>query len=169
MNMLEERLNPGSTLPMADAYQIIGDIYSQDGHARRFPSKTMLPIDEAVRSNVPLNLILKKDDTIIGNIRLSADNGLAYNRLTVTNHHIEDLYQGQGYDQRLFLELLKTVPPGVELTSHSNLNPYTGQKMWDQMVAAGVAICVGNQGGKNIVGEYRTVISSPRPKTSAKA
>jgi len=45
-------------------------------------------------------------------------------------------FQGQGYGNKLFLELFKSLPPGVEIT-HNYLTP-DGERMWRKLERRGL-------------------------------
>lgn len=160
--VIEERLNPNQSLPEADVYPILGANFSENDLQHIFPDGTLLPVEDAINESKDVCLFLGKDNTIVGSIQLTPDNGLDNNALTIIDTHIGERWRGQGYGQRLYMELLKTLPAGVEITSHSNLLP-DGQRMWNRLVNAGLAEHLGNQGGKEVVGEYRTRLASPLP------
>ena len=76
---------------------------------------------------------------------LDTQNGLPDNILTVNDVRVSvsgdgtgDEWKGRGYGKKTYLELLKALPSGVELTSSSLLRP-DGRRMWEWLVANGVA------------------------------
>lgn len=156
---IEQLLDPDHRLPDVDVYPLLGTTFSPADLAHKIPEGTLLPVEEATQANRRVCVFLGVDGQIGGSIELTPENGLQDNTLSVIDVHVPERLRGQGYGKRLYVETLKALPPGVEMTSHSNLKP-DGQRMWGWLLEHDLARPRDDFQPDGVAGAYITQLGS---------
>lgn len=137
--------NPNRPLPKATAYPFLVDgPYGPSYMDTKYQPGGLLPVSEAVKQGKDLALMLGVDGRLAVSMQLRPEPVLPGTitvvdvRVSTSGEGAGEEWKGKGYGKTMYLELLKAIPPGVEITSSSWLRP-DGQRMWDWLITKGLA------------------------------